>query len=205
MQNIKNIIFDLGGVLLNIDYEKTSKSFRALGVENFDEMYSQLEADPMFSDLEMGRINEDAFYASMKRAAKDDKLTDEQIDAAWNAMLLDFRMDTLEFLTSLSGKYRLFLLSNTNIIHLKAFGRILKSSTAKDSLDEYFEKAYFSHQIGFRKPDAEAFEYVLDQHNLLPIETLFIDDSLPNIETAAALGLKTVHLTAGMKVEDLDL
>jgi putative hydrolase of the HAD superfamily len=201
---IKNIIFDLGGVLLNIDYEKTSKAFRDLGVENFDEMYSQLTADPLFRDLEMGRINEEAFYAAMKRAAKDDKLTDEQIDTAWNAMLLDFREDTMSFLETISEKYRLFLLSNTNIIHLKAFEKILHSFNSKESLDSYFEKAYYSHQIGYRKPNADAFEFVLEKHALIAAETLFIDDSSPNIETAKALGIQTILLKPGMAVEEIN-
>jgi glucose-1-phosphatase len=205
MTEIKNIIFDLGGVLLNIDYEKTSQAFRDLGVENFDDMYSQLTADPLFRDLEMGRINEESFYDAMKKAAKDDKITVEQIIDAWNSMLLDFRIESLNYLEKLSKHYRLFLLSNTNIIHLKAFAKLFGQTKLKDAFDDYFEKAYYSHQIGFRKPDAEAFEFVLKAHDLKPEETLFIDDSYPNVETAQALGMQAICLKSGMRIEELGL
>lgn len=205
MQNIKNILFDLGGVLLNIDYEKTSKAFRDLGVENFDEMYSQLTADPMFRDLEMGRISEDIFYDAMKKAAEDDKLSDEQIREAWCAMLLDFREESLDYLEKLSSKYRLFLLSNTNIIHLQAFGELYGNNRQNSRFESLFEKAYYSHQIGYRKPNADIFEFVLRENNLEPAETLFIDDSSPNIETAAALGIQTICLKQTEKIENLGL
>lgn len=205
MKEIRNIIFDLGGVLLSIDYEKTTRAFRDLGVENFDERFSQLQADPLFSEFEKGKVTETAFFEAMKTAAGDDMVTEMQIRDSWNAMLLEFRTESLAYLLKLKDRYKLYLLSNTNIIHLEAFNAIFASIGGEKKFEEYFDEVYFSHRIGLRKPDAGAFEYVLQQNNLLASETLFIDDTIPNIETAIALGMRTQLLGADMRVEDLGL
>jgi putative hydrolase of the HAD superfamily len=204
MQNIKAIIFDFGGVILNIDYNKTSKAFADLGVKNFEEMYSQKNANPLFHDLEEGKINEEEFYNAF-RTSSQLKLTDQQIKKAWNAILLRYREEALQTLTTIKNKYRLYLLSNTNSIHHKEFNKIFEDQIGSGSINDYFEKAYYSHEIKLRKPGKDAYQYVLKQNNLLPSETLFIDDSIQNIEAAESLGLQTIFLKEGMKIEDLDL
>ncbi len=204
MRNIKTIIFDFGGVILNIDYYKTSNAFNNLGVASFDDMYSQKNADHLFSDLEEGKLNEEEFYESFRRSTNF-QLTNQKIRDAWNAMLLGYRKEALHTLKSIKHKYRLFLLSNTNIIHLQAFKKIYKDEVGQACLADYFDKMYYSHEIGFRKPNAEAYEYVLKENNLSPAETLFIDDSIQNIETANTLGLQTIFLKEGVGIEDLGL
>ncbi|CAN5278452.1 HAD family phosphatase [soil metagenome] len=204
MQNIKAIIFDLGGVLLNIDYDKTSKAFSELGVTNFDNMYSQAAADSLFSDLETGNVSQQEFCEHMRKSAVKE-LTDVQILSAWNALLLDFRIETLEKLKELKNKYKIFLLSNTNSIHVMAFTDIFNKNIYAYTFESLFDKIYFSNEIGFRKPDVAAYEYVLNENQLVAAETLFIDDSFQNIEAAEKAGLQTIFLKKGMKVEDLDL
>jgi epoxide hydrolase-like predicted phosphatase len=204
MQNIKAIIFDFGGVILDIDYNKTHKAFKDLGIKNFDEMYSQKNVNSLFHDLEEGKINEEEFYDGVRKSSHLG-LTDQQIKTAWNAILLRYREEALHTLKAIKQKYKLYLLSNTNIIHHTEFNKIYRDQINNGSLNEYFDKAYYSHEIGYRKPGREAYEYVLKENNLSPSETLFIDDSIQNINAAKALGLQTIFLKEGMKLEDLDL
>lgn len=202
MALLKNIILDLGGVLLNIDYHKTKNAFQYLGFEEFDKMYSQYSADAVFAQLETGVISNQVFYETMIQRSGG-RISEPSITLAWNAMLLNFRTETLEFLEKLSEKYSLFLLSNTNAIHLAAFEEIFRAETGKDSLNNYFKKAYYSHEVGLRKPNEDIFEFVLADANIEASETLFIDDSYNNIETAGRLGFKTHLLLPGEKVETL--
>ena len=204
MQQIKNIIFDLGGVLLNIDYNKTSAAFQQLGFENFNELYSQFKANELFENLETGKISDELFYRELQKYAAQ-KVDQKDIYIAWNAMLLDFRIESLDFLASIKNKYRLFLLSNTNIIHLTAFKEILQKETGKPSLDEYFIKSYYSHEIKLRKPYKDIYEFILKDGNMKAAETLFIDDSINNIEAAKELGIKTHLLLPEERIEKLGL
>jgi len=204
MQNIKAIIFDLGGVLLNLDFKKVSDAFKALEIERFDELYSQAKADLLFENLEINKISEEVFFDSLKKYT-DKPITNEDVANAWNAILLDFRIESLAALKRLRKKYKIFLLSNTNSIHYTQFSKIFENTIGEKSFNSLFDKAYYSHEIGLRKPDAEAFEYVLNENNLKPKETLFIDDSIQNIEGAKRVGMRTIHLEKGMKVENLNL
>ena len=203
MTVIKNIIFDLGGVLLNIDYSKTTNAFNELGFTDFENMYTMLKANNVFDGLETGHINETDFYRYMQDAANG-SVTKDQVTKAWNAMLLDFRTESLGFLQQLGEKHELFLLSNTNAIHKQAFDTILKDQTGHPSLDEFFKKAYYSQHIGMRKPNADIFEFVLKDAGILATETFYIDDLYPNIETARSLGFKTHLLLPEEKIEELD-
>lgn len=204
MQPIKAIIFDFGGVILNIDYNKTSQAFIDLGVKRFVDMYSQKNANPVFEQLEKGEIKEEEFYYQFRKSANL-QLTNQQIKDAWNAMLLSFRKQAIQTIALIKNKYRLYILSNTNIIHLQAVNKIYKEDVGEGSLHDYFDKIYYSHEIGFRKPDKKAYEYVLKENNLSPSETLFIDDSIQNIDAALSLGLQTVFLKEGMGIEELGL
>ncbi len=202
MTEIKNLIFDLGGVLLNIDYNRTKHAFKELGYTDFGNMYSMLKGNNVFDNLETGHISEDEFYQYMTAAANGN-ITNRQVQDAWNAMLLDFRAESLQHLKKLRKDYRIFLLSNTNAIHKKAFDRTLNEQTGVAGLENYFDKAYFSQQVGLRKPDAGIFEFVLQDAGILAAESLFIDDLLPNIETAARLGFKTHLLLPEERIENL--
>src|SRR5437763_1201162 len=122
MQNIKAIIFDFGGVILNIDYDRTARAFQQLGVNDFNDMYSQKKANPLFKQLEEGKLNEDEFYNAFRRSTHLE-LTDQQIKFAWNALLLGYREQALHTLKAIKQKYKLYLLSNTNIIHHTEFNK----------------------------------------------------------------------------------
>ena len=203
MSTIKNIIFDLGGVLMNIDYTKTTNAFKELGYADFDNMYTMLKANNVFDGLETGHITETDFYGYMLTAA-DGRITKDQVTEAWNAMILDFRTESLGFLKQLGKTHKLFLLSNTNIIHKKAFDRIFTEQTGFPSLDDFFTKAYYSHHVNRRKPNADIFEFVLKDAAITATETLYIDDLDPNIKTAGSLGFKTHLLLSGERIEELE-
>jgi HAD superfamily hydrolase (TIGR01509 family) len=199
---VKNFIFDLGGVILNLDYQKTSKAFTVLGVANFDELYTQSHANPLFQQLECGLTTPAGFIAELGRHCSGEA-SEEQIINAWNAMLLDFPPQRIQLLKQLNTTYRTFLLSNTNAIHLSCFNEVFQNTFKGDRLDRCFEKAYYSHEIGFRKPNKEAFEFVLNQHGLRPEETIFIDDTLANISAAQTLGLQTIYLKPPLRLEEV--
>jgi putative hydrolase of the HAD superfamily len=188
---IKNIVFDLGGVILNIDFNKTAAAFTALGVKNFDQYFSQVYADPLFKKLETEKTA-GAFYDRVRSAASI-TASNEEIDTAWNALLQDFPEKRIKKLQQLSTQYRLFLFSNTNVIHHIAFQKKFRDQYGFD-MDSLFEKAWYSHLAGYRKPDVAAFEYIIKDGGLLAAETLFIDDTLPNIESAIKAGLQAAHL-----------
>ncbi|WP_343700612.1 HAD family phosphatase [Chitinophaga sp.] len=202
MQGIKNIIFDLGGVLLNINYQLTNKAFTDLGVKNFTELYSQFHANALFENLETGRVSDEDFVAQL-RPHIPGHVTDQQVLDAWNAMLLDFPLARLQLLQQLRLHYNLYLLSNTNAIHLREVNKILEQSRGIPSLAAFFDKSYYSHLIGFRKPEKEAYQVILDENNLRPEETLFIDDTLPNVDAASHLGIQVIHLQAPKTVLDI--
>jgi len=204
MQKFKNIIFDLGGVILDVDYNLTRTAFEKLGVTHFDEMYSQANADKLFQKLETGEITDDVFYKEFNRCTGL-QLSDEEIRKAWDAMLLYFRGKSLEFLERIRPRYKTYLLSNTNYVHIAAFKETLHQQIGVKTLEEYFDEAFYSCEIGLRKPDAACYEWVLRNLKIEPDETLFIDDSLHNIQGAKKAGLQTIHLLPGMKIEDLEL
>ena len=202
MSTIKNIIFDLGNVLLDIDYNKTIHAFEQLGFPDFKTHYSATEMDKLFEDLETGRISDMNFYGSLK-IISETAVTNEQIKTAWNALLLDFRIESLDYLTAIASKYNLYLLSNTNSLHHSAFEAVLRKETGRPSLDSYFIKAYYSHLMGMRKPDVGIYTFVLEDAGLVSAETLFIDDLAPNIAGAKKAGLQTHQLLPGERIEKL--
>jgi HAD superfamily hydrolase (TIGR01509 family) len=204
MQNISTVILDLGGVLLNLDYGLTKKAFVDLGISDFDTYYTQFKGSSLFDDLETGRISNKAFFDGLRKLSGV-SLTDDQITRAWNAMLLDFPPKRVAFLRQLRGKYRLFLLSNTNDIHYQAFQQSFRKATGLGSLDECFDKAYYSHLMGTRKPEAEAFNRILKEQGLNAGRTLFIDDTAINLEGAKVVGMQTLHLRHPETVESLGL
>ncbi len=202
MSTIKNVIFDHGGVLLNIDYNRTTNAFKQLGYTDFENMYSMLKGNNVFDNLETDHITEQVFYQYMTNAAAG-TVSNQKVQDAWNAMLLDFRSESLKHLQLLREKQKIFLLSNTNIIHKKAFDQLFMQQTGVPSLDEYFDKAYYSQKVGLRKPNADIFEFVLKDAEITAGESFYIDDLPPNIETARKLGFKTHLLLPGEKIEHL--
>lgn len=188
------IIFDLGGVVLNLDYDATINAFKAMGKENFEQIYTQAHQDQIFDLFETGEISSDEFRDYFRKLLGRE-ISNQQIDDAWNALLLDLPPERIELLRRLRNDYKIFLFSNTNAIHIDAFRKIIRDAFGDpDLLEKVFHKTYYSHLVGRRKPNAEAFELVLKKQNLIPERTLFIDDSKQHIEGAEKLGIQTVHL-----------
>jgi FMN phosphatase YigB (HAD superfamily) len=202
-QKIRNIIFDLGGVILNIDYKKTEDAFIALGIQNFASLYSQFHASNLFKDFETGKVSPTDFIRELRKHAPAG-VSDQQMVNAWNAMLLDFPAGRLTFLHQLKKTYKTFLLSNTNILHYNAIQQNYQEvMQAEVPLDRCFNRSYYSHDIGVRKPGKEVYEFVLRENKLDEKETLFIDDTPANVEGAKEAGLEALYLKSPLKVEDL--
>lgn len=200
IQGVRHIIFDLGGVLLNIDYQLTEKAFVAMGITNFSDIYSQLKQTNLFDELETGKISTSEFYKRLRENGNIDT-PDHLLEQAWNAMLLDMPLRRLQILQQLRIYHDLVLLSNTNEIHETAFNKII-AGTHGYTLGAFFDRVYYSHRIGMRKPDAEVFEMILSENGFVAEHTLFIDDSPQHIEGAKKLGIQTIWLEKGMTIEE---
>lgn len=203
MHSIKNIIFDLGGVILNIDFKKTNEAFHSLGFENFSQHISQHHITELFLHYETGQIDDIEFIDSVAQLS-DIPLPKDKIIEAWNALLLDFPKERIELLKKIRSKYRTFLLSNTNNIHLKEFQERLHNEQGV-YLEDLFEKTYYSHVVKLRKPHADIFTLVLKENDLVPSETLFIDDTASNFPEAKKLGIQIYHLEPGTSITEMDL
>ncbi len=193
MPKIKNIIFDLGGVILNLNYQLTSNAFKKLGVTDFDDYYSQSAQVDLFNSFEKGLISSKEFILSAQKALPNN-LAEKDIISAWNSMLLDLPAKRLSLLQDLKKNFRLFLLSNTNEIHIAFFENKIKEAGQLETYYGSFEKIYYSSRIKLRKPNLDCFEYILNQNKILANETLFIDDSVQHIDAAKDLGIITHHL-----------
>ena len=202
MQNIKNIIFDLGGVIMNIDFKKTEEAFHLLGLENFSDHISQFHITDFFEKYETGMLSDEDFVKGLRELSGKD-IPGEKIVAAWNALLLDFPPRRIELLKKLRTQYRTFLLSNTNSIHHDEFQARLKREQGV-YLEDLFEKTYYSHTANLRKPEAAIFELVLNENKLVPSETLFVDDTASNFPQAEALGIQVYHLKKGMDITEIE-
>ena len=197
------IIFDLGGVLLDIDFSLTHRAFELEGVENFAELYGQHAAAPFFIDFEKGKKTTGEFFDHI-RAICGCPLSDETIQRCWNALLIGFRPEKIAWLRAIARRHRIFLFSNTNIIHYEWFVEDFNRLTG-DDFNACFVKAYYSHEMGLRKPDEASFRHILDEQELEAARTLFIDDTIKNIEAAAAMGFQTIHLPSPQTILNLAL
>jgi len=196
---IKNIIFDFGGVICNIDHLIPEKKFKELGIRDFDMMYSQAVQNNLFEDLEKNQISPQNFRTNLKLLINGN-ISDEQIDEAWNSMILDIPKKKIDLLKKLKDKYGIFLLSNSNIIHYNVYIEDFRTKSGLKDFSSLFEKAWFSFDLKMRKPDIEIYEFVLKDAELIPEETLFIDDSFQNIQPAEELGIQCVFLENDMDI-----
>ena len=193
MKKYKNIIFDLGGVILTIDYTKTIEAFRNLGIQESNLLYSKANQTSLFDDLEKGKITDQEFFTAIRSITKIG-VSDDQIRDAWNALLIGLPDENFRLLKELKKDHRLFLLSNTNSIHEKAYRKMIIDQYGTFIFDDLFEKMYLSHKIHMRKPDAEIFQYVLADSQLDINDTCFIDDSPQHVEGAHSVNLPAFHL-----------
>lgn len=188
---IKNIIFDLGGVLLNLDFDKTIEAFENLGAIGFREIYSKNKQNELFDLMDKGLISNEDFIEGLRQLGQLQG-SDVAIEMAWNAMLLNFPEHKYDYLKSLKAEgYRLFLLSNTNSIHQKVFEANF-IQYFQHPIQDLFEKTYYSHHLHLRKPNKDIFEYVLNDKALNIEETIFIDDTEQHVRGAESAGIRAV-------------
>jgi putative hydrolase of the HAD superfamily len=202
LEGVRNVIFDFGGVLFEIDYELPAKAFDKLGFTGFRNLYTQAAQNPIFDLLETGKIENSQFIdflnEQVPQASRDDVLH------AWNVILLRIWSEQVEFVHALRGSgIRTFLLSNTNAIHVAEFEKMIADTMDMQLFRSAFEKIYYSNEIGIKKPHPETFLQVCDWNGLVPSETLFIDDSRQHVEGARQAGLQAYHLQPGERISDL--
>jgi glucose-1-phosphatase len=203
-KNIKNIVFDLGGVLIEIDYQATISKFKAIGISNFDQIYSQYTQSDLFDRYDKGFATPDEFRSGIKTLANL-KAPDAVFDDAWNAMILDLPSENLKLLLKLKSRYKTFLLSNTNEIHLEYFFNYLKKNHNVERLEDYFTNVHYSCRMGMRKPDLEIYNKLIEINGLKPSETLFIDDTAFNVDAAIEAGWQGYYMPKGKLIKDIIL
>lgn len=200
VSSIKNILFDLGNVIIDIDIPRTRqelvKLLRRPDLE--DQVMETLK--PVLLDYEKGLLSDELFINALLRHARP-QVYAQQVIRAWNAMLIDIPAERLDFLKQLRDQqYRLFVLSNTNGLHLSWVNAFMEKNYQAPSLEPWFDRLYYSHLVKARKPETASFEYVLRDAGIRPEETLYIEDTYENIESAQTLGIRTLYLTGGHDV-----
>lgn len=188
---INTIIFDFGDIFINLDKEATEARLKELGLKEWN-----ADLDKLNHQFETGKISKEDFLTGIQSHCQNSSL--EEVQAAWNAILLDFPLYRLEFLQMLSQKYDLYLLSNTDSIHISEFERKTGMNFYKDFY-HCFKHVYFSYEIGMRKPNVEIYQYVLNNHSLDAAKTLFVDDKKENTDAAKTIGLNVWNLQVGQE------
>lgn len=201
LNGVKNIIFDLGGVLLNIDPKKTIEAFGRLGMEQLIGDKGLSYDHDIFYLMEQGKVTPEEFRNGVRQLISAE-VTDDQIDNAWTAMLLDFPANRVELVKNLRNNYKIYLFSNTNAIHVAKYQANFKSQHGFE-VSSLFEIDFYSNEIGYRKPSPESFQEIIRLSGINPEESIFIDDSLPNVEAAIGCGLKGYWLEPGQKIEEV--
>jgi putative hydrolase of the HAD superfamily len=201
LNDIHNIIFDLGGVLLNIDPKKTIEGFTGLGMKQLIDKKGHTYDDDIFYLMEQGKVSPTEFRNGVRKLISGE-VTDEQIDMAWCAMLLDFPEIRVEMLRKLRKEYKIYLFSNTNAIHVSRYHDDFRRHHGFE-VSTLFETDFYSNEIGYRKPAPEAFLEIIRLSGINPEESIFIDDSLPNVEAAITCGMKGYWLEPGLKIEEI--
>ena len=192
MNNIDTLIFDFGGVIINLDYSKPVDEFKKLGISDSKKLFSKEEQTSLFDSLECGQISDEKFLNEIRKKSNTNDL--ELIKKAWNSILLNIPEERVHLLKKLSLKYKIYLLSNTNSIHLNEIISAYGEKKWRNFIS-IFNEVYFSNQIGMRKPNEDVFFYLIKKNKLDVSKTLFIDDSSQHIKTAKKIGFKTYHLT----------
>ena len=203
MKRISALLFDLGGVIVDLDYNKTIEAFEAIGLEDAEHLYNQFNQSKIFDEFEIGSISGNEFISLLQEKIPQ-KVSQSKIKEAWNAMILGFEKSKLEQIKRYSEKIPCYLLSNTNEIHLEYIQTLLQQVPFKN-LELLFKKCYYSHIIGKRKPHLETFEWVLNDMGYSSGEVLFIEDSPQHIRGAEKAKIKTLHFTNDRRLEDVDL
>ena len=199
---VKNIIFDLGQVILNVNWRLTYEAFQELGIRRIDRIFDKLHQQDVFSNLQTGKLDSRRFIRYLLQYLPNGA-TEQQVVDAWNAMLLDYPRKRLHLIHELSREFRTFLLSNTNKIHWERYHPQYLQILEEENLPPLFEKEYYSHEIGLAKPDTAIYKLVLNEQNLQAGETLFLDDKPENLEAAEQLNIHTQLVSAQNELLDI--
>ena len=202
MQQFKNLIFDIGDVIVDIDYLVTIGEFQKLSAVDFSQIVSYNKQNKIFDLFETGKITAQQFRDELKQFLKPGT-TNEEINRAWNSILIHYPEQKIALLKELKQRYKIFALSNINEIHVASINAVAKEKFGADNFGSFFHHAYYSNEVGFRKPEKEIYQLVLQQQNLIPEETFFVDDKVENIEAAKTLGLQAYQLTDRNKLNQL--
>jgi len=202
MAEIKNLVFDLGNVIIDIDYAETVGEFQKLAVVDFSEVLSYSTQHNLFNDFERGTITSAQFRNELRKFLKPGT-SDEAIDHAWNAIIRHYPPAKFEMLCNLKNWYPTFALSNINEIHVDTIKKAMNRHFCEPDIHSFFHGVYYSNQLGHRKPDREIYDVLLQRENLNPGETFFVDDKAENIETAKKLGFQAWHLADRDKLFEL--
>lgn len=199
---IKNIVFDLGNVIIDIDVPLAARSFAELSGQRPEDVLELFGSSGLFGQFETGKLDAPGFRAYVRELLENPDWEDAVVDAAWNSLLLDIPPERIEMIQKLGENYRLFLLSNTSSIHIEAVNGILEKATGVARLDDLFERLFLSYEMGVMKPDLAIYEQVLQEAGLEASETLFLDDNIDNIAAARALGIQTFHVQPPLTMLD---
>jgi putative hydrolase of the HAD superfamily len=202
MPQFKNLIFDIGNVIVDIDYAVPVREFQKLAITDFSTIVSYSKQHHIFDQFEKGQISVPDFHSELRRFLRPD-VTDEQILAAWNSILLEYPKRKFDLLQQLKNNYRVFALSNINETHVKAIDEAVKERFGATAFSDYFHTAYYSNEVGTRKPEKEIYELVIAKENLNPTETFFVDDKPENVEAAKQSGLQAYELKHPSELEAL--
>jgi len=189
MLTFENIIFDLGGVIIDIDVDRAIKAFSDYSSVSAPELFARATESKLFHQFEAGILGESEFRGKFRELLQTD-LDDSTMDSCWLQLLLDMPIERLDALVELGKRYKLFILSNTNPIHMRRIHSMLGEALGISNFEPLFERVYYSYQMGLTKPDPRIFQVVLDQNNLDPKATLFVDDNQDNIDSARKLSLQ---------------
>ncbi len=198
---IRNILFDLGGVILDLNIQATLQKFYELGFPAALMEYPQSMRTDIFFKYQTGKLDTIQFRDEIRKVAGV-QMSDQAFDEAWNAMLVGIPGERIKLLKKLSKRYNLYMLSNTSALHVLVFEKMYQDA-AGESMHQVFKKIYYSHEIGWHKPDHEAWEHVLRDANIKPEETLFLDDDIHNIKASQELGFQAIHIHERMNLLNL--
>lgn len=192
-KNIKNLLFDFGGVIVNINKENAINRFKEIGVSNIEDYLGEFRQEGIFLEYEEGKLTTQEFCLALRKLSGKEDITEEEVDSAWLAFLVGIPEYKLKMLKELRKEFNVYLLSNTNPSIMR-WAKSNDFSAEGDSIEAFFDKLYLSYEIGCAKPDKEIYEYLIKDSGINPAETLFFDDGKTNIEVAQQLGFQT-HLT----------